>query len=278
MPSTRTPVLFIPGLWLHSQSWQSWIELFREAGYDPITRDWPGVPPTVQETRAHPESMAGQGVAEIVEHYARIIRELPAKPIVIGHSTGGLAAQILLDRGLAAAAVAIDSAAFKGVLALPLSTLRATFPALKDPRNAKKAVTLTAAEFRYGFANAVSAEEAAELYQRWAIPGPARPLFQIALANLAPSSAARVDTGNATRGPLLLITGEKDHTVPPAVTRSTLKRYRRSSAVTDMREMAGRGHSLTIDSGWREVADTTLAWLGSHVGTTTGAVAAPPAG
>ncbi|HUK64393.1 MAG TPA: alpha/beta fold hydrolase, partial [Dongiaceae bacterium] len=214
MASTRTPVLFIPGLWLHSQSWQNWIDLFREAGYDPIARDWPGVPETVAESRAHPEGMEGQGLGEIVEHYTRIIRTLPAKPIVIGHSTGGLAAQILLDRGLAAAAVAIDSAAIKGVLALPLSSLRVAFPALKDPRNTHKAIALSAAEFRYGFANAVSPEEAAELYQRWAIPGPARPLFQIALANLAPRSAAAVDTGNATRGPLLLITGEKDHTVP----------------------------------------------------------------
>ena len=264
MATTRTPVVFIPGLWLHADSWRNWLDLFREAGYDPIAPGWPGVPSTIAESRAHPETMAGQGLKEIADHYEQIIRSLDGKPIVVGHSVGGTVAQILLDRGLASAAVAIDAAPIKGVLPVPLSTLRSAFPALKSPKNAKKAVPLSAAQFRYAFANAVSSEEAAELYQRWAIPGPARPLFQIALANLAPSSAAKVDTGNAKRGPLLLITGEKDHTVPPVVTRATLKQYRRSPALTELKQIAGRGHSLTIDSGWREVADTALAWLQGH--------------
>ena len=193
-----------------------------------------------------------------------IIRVLGARPIVIGHSFGGLIAQNLLGRGLAAEAIAIDAAPIKGVLPLPLSTLRSAFPVLRNPANTHRAVPLTAEEFRYGFANAVSREEAAELYERWAIPGPGRPMFQAAFANFAPHSAAKVDTDNGARGPLLLIAGEKDHVVPPVVTRATLKQYRNSGAVTELRELAGRGHSLTIDHGWREVADTALAWLARH--------------
>ena len=261
MPTARTPILFIPGLWMHAESWNSWVELFREAGYEPIARSWPGATATVAETRAHPEGMAGQGITEIADHYARIIGSLAAKPIVVGHSFGGLVTQNLLGRGLAAGAIAIDAAPIKGVLPLPLSTLRSAFPVLKNPANSKRAVALSAAQFRYGFANAVSAAEAAELYQRWAIPGPGRPLFQAAFANFVPNSPAKVDTGNATRGPLLLIAGEKDHIVPPVVTRATLKQYRHSAAVTELKEIRGRGHSLTIDSGWREVANTALAWL-----------------
>ena len=261
MPTARTPVLFIPGLWMHADSWKSWVDLFRSAGYEPTARSWPGVATTVAETRAHPETMAGRGITEIADYYAQIIGTLPAKPIVIGHSFGGLLAQNVLGRGLAAAAIAIDAAPIKGVLPLPVSTLRSSFPVLKNPANRKRTVALTAAQFRYGFGNAVSEQESAELYQRWAIPGPGRPLFQAAFANFLPHSPAKVDTKNATRGPLLLIAGEMDHIVPPVVTRATLKQYRRSPAVTELKQIAGRGHSLCIDSGWREVADTALGWL-----------------
>jgi pimeloyl-ACP methyl ester carboxylesterase len=264
MADKGTPVVFIPGLWLHADSWKNWIELFREAGYQPIAPSWPGIPDTVAEARAHPEAIGGRGITEIADHYAELIRTLSAKPIVIGHSFGGLIAQNLLGRGLAAAAVAIDAAPVKGVLAVPLSTIRSVFSALRNPANWRRAVTLTPEEFRYGFANAVSPEESAELYQRWAIPGPGRLLFEGVLANVTPNSPAKVNTGNPFRGPLLLIAGEKDHTVPPVVTRGTLKQYRRSGAVTDLKEMAGRGHSLTIDSGWREVADTSLSWLAAQ--------------
>jgi pimeloyl-ACP methyl ester carboxylesterase len=261
MPDARSPVVFIPGLWMHPESWTSWVELFREAGYEPTAPLWPDMPATLAETRAHPDGMAGQGIQEITDHYARILGALEARPILVGHSFGGLFAQKLLGLGLASAAVAIDAAAIKGVLPVPFSTLRSTFPVLKNPANIKRVVALTPAQFRYAFANAVPAAEAEELYRRWAIPGPGRPLFQAAVANLLPNSPAKVDTRNATRGPLLLIAGEKDHIVPPAVTRATLKQYRRSPAVTELQEIRGRGHSLTIDSGWREVADTALAWL-----------------
>jgi non-heme chloroperoxidase len=259
--SARTPVVFVPGLWLHALSWSNWVELFREAGYDPIAPEWPGIAATVERARADPRPMAGNGVAEVVEHYAGIIRSLPAKPIVVGHSFGGVVAQILLGRGLAAAAVAIDAAPVQGVLTLPFSALKVAFVALKNPANRRRAVSLTREEFRYGFANAVSESEAEELYDRWTIPAPGRPLFQAAFANFTPGAATKAATRNATRGPLLLIAGEKDNTVPPAITRSTARLYRSSPAVTDLKVIPGRGHSLTVDSGWREVAETALGWL-----------------
>jgi non-heme chloroperoxidase len=261
MATTRIPVVFIHGLWLHAQSWKNWVERFREAGYDPTAPSWPGVPDTVAEARAHPEGVARQGITEVAEHYARVIRSLGAKPIVIGHSFGGLMAQNLLGRGLAAAAIAIDPAPIKGVLPLPLSALRVASVALTNPANWSRAVGLSAEEFRYGFGNALTAEESAELFQRWKIPSPGRPLFQVAVANFVPNSAAKVDTRNASRGPLLLTAGGKDHTVPPAMVRATLALYRNSPAVTELKEFPDRGHSLTVDSGWREIADVALAWL-----------------
>lgn len=261
MPDQKTPVVFIHGLWLHAQSWKDWIDFFREAGYAPIAPSWPGIPDTVAETRAHPEGMAGKGIADVADHYARIIATLPAKPIVIGHSFGGLIAQNLLGRGLAAAAIAIDAAPIKGVLPVPLSALRVAFVALKNPANNKRAVSLTPGEFRYGFANTVSDREATELYERWTIPAPGRPLFQAAFANVNPKAESKVETGNAERGPLLLIAGEKDHTVPPAIASASYKKERKNKAVTEFVTVPGRGHALTIDSGWREVADTALEFV-----------------
>ena len=256
-----TPVIFIHGLWLHAESWKPWTELFRTAGYEPSAPGWPGDPDTVAEARINPESIADHGIDDVVDHYAGIIGALDAKPILIGHSFGGMIAQKLLGRDLAAAAVAIDAAQIKGVLPLPLSALRATLPVFKNPGNKHKAVSLTAEQFRYAFGNAISAEESQELYDRWTIPAPGKPLFEAAAANFDPHSPAKVDTANEMRGPLLLITGGKDHTVPESVTRATLKQYRHSNAVTDILEFPDRAHSLTIDSGWREVADATLTWL-----------------
>jgi non-heme chloroperoxidase len=259
-----TPVLFIHGLWLSASSWQPWVDLFRENGYAPVAPEWPGTPESPEEARAHPERIPPSGIADVVDHFAKIIRELPSKPIIIGHSFGGLVTQVLLGRDLGIAGVAIDPAPIKGVLSFPPSALRVASVALRNPANRNRAVALTAPEFRYGFGNELSGRESEELYQKWAIPSPGRPLFESAFASLSPNSPAKVDTGNNKRGPLLVTAAQKDHTVPPAISHATVKLYRHSSAVTDFQQFAGRGHSLTIDNGWREVADAVLDWLRRH--------------
>ncbi|WP_405768546.1 alpha/beta hydrolase [Streptomyces sp. NBC_01538] len=255
------PVVFVHGLWLHRTSWQPWIDLFREEGYDPAAPGWPGDPDSVEEARQNPESVAGYGIDDVVEHYAALIEALPERPIVIGHSFGGMIAQKLLGQDRCAAAVAIDAAQIKGVLPLPLSALKATFPVFRNPANKRRSVSLTAEQFRFAFGNAIPEEESAALYERWTVPAPGKPLYEAASANFNPHSPAKVDTKNSGRGPLLLISGGKDHTVPEVVTRATLKQYRHTEAVTDIINFPDRAHSLTIDSGWREVADTVLTWL-----------------
>jgi pimeloyl-ACP methyl ester carboxylesterase len=261
MTAPRTPVVFIHGLWLHATSWAPWLELFTQAGYDPIAPGWPNEPDTVEQARQQPDLVANTSIDDIAAHYAKIIASLDASPVLIGHSFGGLIAEKLLGQGTGAAAVAIDPAQIKGVLPLPLAQLRSALPALGNPANLHKSVSLTAKEFRFGFGNELTEEESGELFSKWAIPGPARPLFQAAAANFSLHSQAKVDTGNQTRGPLLLISGTEDHTVPDVTTHSTLKQYRHSTAVTELKEFEHRGHSLTIDSGWKEVADAVLQWL-----------------
>jgi pimeloyl-ACP methyl ester carboxylesterase len=262
MPDTfPQPVVFIHGLWLHSTAWQPWIGLFNESGYSATAPGWPGDSETVEATRANADAVADVSVDDVTDHYAKLIASLPAKPIVIGHSFGGLIVEKLLGEGHAAAGVAIDAAPIKGVLPLPISALRAAFPALKNPGNIDAAVSLSAEQFHYAFGNALSPEESAELYERWTIPSPARPLFQAATANVNPHSQTKVDVGNEDRGPLLLTMGGRDHTVPEAISKSTYKQYRKSSAVTEIVEFEDRGHSLTIDHGWREVANSILSWL-----------------
>jgi pimeloyl-ACP methyl ester carboxylesterase len=264
MTDTRIPVVFIHGLWLHASSWQPWMELFEQAGYAPIAPEWPGVPGTVAEARENSEHIAGHGIDDVTDHYSGIISDLPDAPILIGHSFGGMIAEKLLGLDRGRAAVAIDAAQIKGVLPLPLSSLRATLPVFKNPANSHRAVSLTAEQFRYAFGNAVSEDESNALYERWTIPAPGKPLFEAATANFSPHSPDAVDTDNSARGPLLLVMGGRDHTVPEAITKSTLKQYRHSSAVTELVEFPDRGHSLTIDSGWREVADRVLAWLSAQ--------------
>jgi pimeloyl-ACP methyl ester carboxylesterase len=261
MTDSATPVLFVHGLWLSASSWQPWVDLFRENGYAPIAPEWPGTPESPEEARAQKDKIPPTGIAEVTDHFAKIIGELPRKPIAIGHSFGGLIVQKLLAADLAIAAAAIDPAPIKGVYNLPPSALRVASVALRNPANRNRAVALTAPEFRYGFGNELSGRESEELYQRWAIPTPGRPLFEASFANFVPNSPAKVDTRKEKRGPLLVTAGQKDHTVPAAISHATVKLYRHSSATTDFQQFAGKGHSLTIDNGWREVADCVLSWL-----------------
>jgi non-heme chloroperoxidase len=261
MNDTPIPVLFIHGLWLHASSWAPWVDMFRSAGYEPVAPGWPGEGNTVAESRTNHDRVANKGVNELVSFFAAIARELPAPPILIGHSFGGLIAERLLGEGVGRAAVAIDPAQIKGVLPLPLAQLRATLPVLLNPLNVGKAVALTKSEFRFGFGNAISEAESDTLFDQWTIPSPARPLFEAALANFNPNAPTKVDTANSTRGPLLLISGTADHAVPDVTTQATFKLYRHSLAVTELRQFEGRGHSLIIDHGWPDVAKAVLAWL-----------------
>ncbi|GAA3437894.1 alpha/beta hydrolase [Kutzneria kofuensis] len=263
--SASTPVVFIHGLWIHSDSWQNWVDLYRQAGYDPIAPGWPGDSDTVAATRANAAALAGHGIDDITASYLKVINGLAAKPIIIGHSFGGLIAQKLLAGGHACAAIAIDPGQIKGVKPVPFAQIRSGLPVLSKPGNKKKAVALTGKQFRYGFGNAIPQAESDELFERWAIPGPGKPLFEASTANFSTSSPAAVDTRNNDRGPLLIIGGGQDHTVPEVVAKAAYKLYAGSSAITDYRSFPDRGHSLVFDHGWREVADHTLAWL-RHLG------------
>jgi non-heme chloroperoxidase len=257
----RTPVVFVHGLWLLPSSWDRWARLFEDNGYVALTPGWPDDPETVEEAKAHPEVFAHKTVGQVADHFAEIIRGLHRKPAIIGHSFGGLLTQILAGRGLAAASVAIDPAPFRGVLPLPISSLKSAFPVLGNPANRNRAVPLTYEQFRYGFANAVSEEEAQQLYETYAVPASGVPLFQAATANLNPWTEAKVDTRNPERSPLLIISGEMDHTVPWAIANASYQQQQDNPGVTEIVEMTNRGHALTIDSGWREVAATALAFV-----------------
>ncbi|WP_196807139.1 alpha/beta hydrolase [Candidatus Solirubrobacter pratensis] len=256
--SGRTPVVFIHGLWLLGGSWDRWSEHFEAAGYAALSPGWPDDPETVDAANEHPEVFAGKGIEDVADHYEEIIKGLDAKPAIVGHSFGGLLTEILAGRGLAAVSVAISPAPFRGVLPLPISALRSSAPVLGNPLNRNRAVPLTYDQFRYAFANAVREDEAQALYEAFAVPAPGEPLFQAATANLNPWTEAKVDSENPERGPLLIIAGERDHTVPFAIANASFKREERNEGVTEIVTIPGRGHALTIDSGWREVADTAL--------------------
>jgi pimeloyl-ACP methyl ester carboxylesterase len=259
------PVVFVHGLWLLPSSWDRWTKVFEDAGYIALTPGWPDDPDTVAEAKAHPEVFAEKSISQVADHFETIIRGLKRKPAIIGHSFGGLLAQILAGRGRASATVAIDPAPFRGVLPLPLSALRSAWPVLGNPANRNRAVPLTFEQFRFGFANAVSEAEATELYQTYAVPASGRPLFQAAAANLNPWTEAKVDTENPDRGPLLLLSGQKDNTVPWSITNASFKAQQHNKGVTEIEEIPNRGHALTIDSGWREVADKALAFIKRYV-------------
>jgi non-heme chloroperoxidase len=255
------PIVFVHGLWLLPSSWDRWAAFFEEAGFTALTPGWPDDPATVDEANANPDVFANKTIGQVADHVEQIVRGLQRKPAIIGHSFGGLLAQILAGRGLSLATVAIDPAPFRGVLPLPLSALRSSFPVLGNPANRHRAVPLTYEQFRFAFANAVSEEEAKQLYEEFAVPAPGAPLFQAATANLNPWTEAKVDTENPDRGPMLIISGEKDHTVPWAIANATFHLHQKNPGLTEIVEMPNRGHALTIDSGWREVATTALEFV-----------------
>jgi pimeloyl-ACP methyl ester carboxylesterase len=260
--SGRTPAVFIHGLWLLASSWEPWAGAFEAAGYAPVCPGWPDDPETVEEARKDPQVLAGKGVGQVAEHFAAVIAGLDRKPVVVGHSFGGLLAQILAGRGLSAATVAIDPAPFRGVLPLPIAAIRSTLPVLANPANRGRAVTLSFDQFRYSWANGTSEEEARRLHERLHVAAPGKPIFQAAVANFNPASETRVDTRTADRGPLLLFTGGADHAVPPAMSRAAFQKQRRNAGVTEHIELPDRGHSLVIDDKWQEVCGKSLEFVG----------------
>ncbi|HET7417278.1 MAG TPA: alpha/beta hydrolase [Solirubrobacterales bacterium] len=259
--SGSTPVVFIHGLWVLPSSWDRWGTAFEEAGYAAVKPTWPDDPRTVEEARANPDVFAKKTLGMIADHTQEVIESLDRKPAVLGHSTGGLLAQIIADRGLSAATVAIDPGPFRGVLPLPLSALKSARPVLQNPLNRGRAVTLTLDQFKYGWANALDDREAKDLYETYHVAAPGVALMQMANANLNPFTEAKLDPGNPARGPLLIIDGEKDHTVPWAIANASYKRQKRNAAVTEIQKVPNRGHSLTIDSGWREVCDRSIEFV-----------------
>ena len=256
--TTATPVVFVHGLWLLPSSWANWADLFRQAGYAPLTPDWPDDPASVEEARAHPDILAKKTLKQVADHTTEVIDALAKKPAVIGHSTGGLLAEMLAGRGLSAATVAIDPGVFRGVLPLPASVLKGVGPFLVNPLTRGRAITLTFDQFKYGWANALDEKEAKDLYDRFHVAGSGISLVQMGNANLNPWTEAKVDTKNPDRGPLLIIDGGADHTVPWAIADAAYKRQRRNPGVTEIVQVPNRGHSLTIDHGWREVAEKAL--------------------
>lgn len=264
------PVLFIHGLWVHASSWNPWAALFRREGYQPVVAGWPGDGPTAEATRRHGHDVGGQGIDDVVAHYGGLVDTMPVRPLVIGHSFGGLIAQRLLDEGRASAAVAISPAPIRGVTKLPLSQIRSTLPVLRNPKNRDREVTLTERQFRYAIANAIPRDEAGDLYRRYAIPAPGKPLFELVAAKKDPHSPTTVDVRNDGRGPLLIIGGGRDHIVAESVSRQAAELQSACRAVTDYHVFADRGHSLVMDSRWREVADFVLGWVVTHPATEPG--------
>jgi non-heme chloroperoxidase len=263
--SGSTPVVFVHGLWLLPSSWDRWVQIFSDAGYAPLTPDWPDDPQTVEEARANADVFAKKTLKQVADHTTEIIDVLDKKPAVMGHSTGGLLAQMLAGRGLAAATVAIDPGVFRGVLPLPVSVLKGVGPFLINPRTRGRAITLTFDQFKYGWANVLDEQEAKELYDRFHVAGSGISLVQMGNANLNPWTEAKVNTKNPDRGPLLIIEGEKDHTVPLAIANAAYKRQRRNPGVTEFVKIPNRGHALIIDHGWEEVAQIALDFLKRYV-------------
>ena len=257
---TSDTIVLIHGLWMTPRSWEHWVERYTAAGYHVIAPSWPGLEGEVDALRGDPTPLTRLDVTMIVDHYERIIRDLDRPPMIIGHSFGGTFVQLLLDRGLGAAGVALAPSPVRGVRRLPFSTLRVTAPILRNPANRHKAVPLTPDQFRYAFCNTLSKAESRTVYDRYHVPAAANVLFQGALANLAPKTPLRVDFTNANRAPLLFLAGGRDHVIPAAVNRENARKYRRTSALTAYREFPDRSHYTVGQPGWEEIADYALSW------------------
>jgi non-heme chloroperoxidase len=257
----KQPVVFVHGLWLLPSSWDRWTAVFKRAGYTTLTPGWPDDPETVAEAKEHPEAFAKKSIGQIADHFDEVIQGLDKKPAIIGHSFGGLLTQILAGRGLSAASVAFDSAPFRGVLPLPYSSLKSAKPVLENPANRHRAVPLTYDQFRYSFANTSTEEEAKQLYNEFSVPGSGVPLFQAASANFNPWTEAKVDHKNPDRGPMLIAYGSEDHVSPKAINEAIFKKQEKNKGVTELVEIEGASHGLTISSGWRPVCDTALKFV-----------------
>jgi pimeloyl-ACP methyl ester carboxylesterase len=259
-------IVLIHGLWLTPRSWEGWKARFEERGHEVLAPAWPRMEGEVEALRRDPSVMNGLGVAEVVDHYDRIVRSLGTPPVIMGHSTGGLVTELLLDRGLGAAGVALSPAPVKGVLRLPPAELRTVFPALANPTNKNKTVELTPKQFRFSFTNTMNDADAQAAYERYYVPAPGRVIFQAAFANVNPHAVTKVDFHKDDRPPLLVIGNDQDHTVPASVSREAAKRLRRSRALVDYKEFAGRPHFTAGAPGWEAVADYALEWANRHTG------------
>ena len=257
----KQPVVFVHGLWLLPSSWDRWATVFKRAGYVPLTPGWPDDPETVAEAKEHPEVFAKKSIGQIADHFDEVIQGLDKKPAIIGHSFGGLLAQILAGRGLGSATVAFDSAPFRGILPLPYSSLKSGKPVLENPANRSRAVPLTYDQFRYSFANTVEEDEAKQLYNEFSVPGSGVPLFQAASANLNPWTEAKVDHKNPDRGPMLIVYGTDDHVSPKAINEAIFKKQEKNKGVTELTAIEGGSHGLTIDHTWRKSCDTALEFV-----------------
>jgi pimeloyl-ACP methyl ester carboxylesterase len=265
-PASAPPIVLIHGLWLNPRSWEGWKERFESSGYRVLAPAWPRMEGDVEDIRRDPSPLEGLGIAEIADHYARIVGDLDQPPIIIGHSFGGLMTELLLDRGLGAAGVALSPAPIKGVLRLPLAQLRAAFPVLRNPFDVNRTVELTPDQFRYAFTNTMTDEQAKAAYDRYQVPGPARPIFQGAVANFNPKAPSKVDFHKDDRPPLLIVGNDEDHTVPASVSKEAAHRLGKSKAVVEYKEYPGRPHFTAGAPGWEEVADYALEWATRHAG------------
>src|SRR3954463_14546342 len=260
----QSPIVLIHGLWLTSRSWEGWKQRFEQRGHEVLVPAWPRMEREVEALRRDPSVMNGLGLAEVIEHYARIVRRLDPPPIIMGHSTGGLLTEMLLDRGLGAAGVTLSPAPVKGVLRLPPALLRSVFPGLRNPANRKRTIPLTPKQFHFSFTNTMNHADAQAAYERYYVPAPGRVVFQAAFANLNPHAVTKVDFHKDDRPPLLVLGNDQDHTIPASVSREAATRLGKSEAVVDYKEFAGRPH-FPAAPGWEAVADYALDWSNRHV-------------